>query len=54
MNTSACELREHVPTVVDAQFDDAVRTLREMIEIPSVGPWFGVHDAAADEGEAQA
>lgn len=42
--------REAVLDLVDAQFDEAVSLLVEMIETPSVGPWFG--DAADVSGEA--
>ncbi len=39
---------------VAEQFDDAVQLLRDMIEVPSVGPWFGEDPAVSGEGAIQA
>lgn len=47
------EQRE-VLALVDAQFDDAVGLLRDLIDIPSVGPWFGDDAAVSGEGDVQA
>lgn len=39
--------------LVDAQFDDAVQLVRDLIDIPSVGPWFGDDDSVSGEGDVQ-
>lgn len=39
---------------VDEQFEDALLLLQEMIEIPSVGPWFGDAPEVSGEGAIQA
>lgn len=46
--------RDAVLHLVDEQFDDAVSLLRDMIEIPSVGPWFGDAEEVSGEGAIQA
>ncbi len=47
------EQRE-VLSLVDAQFDDAVQLVRDLIDIPSVGPWFGDAAEVSGEGDVQA
>ncbi|WP_141725378.1 hypothetical protein [Micromonospora pallida] len=46
--------RDAVLAAVHAQFDESVRLLRDMIEIPSVGPWFGDSPSVTGEGAIQA
>lgn len=51
--TTTPEQRE-VLDLVGAQFDDAVQLVRDLIDIPSVGPWFGDDAAVSGEGDVQA
>jgi acetylornithine deacetylase len=51
--THTPEQRE-VLDLVGAQFDDAVQLVRDLIDIPSVGPWFGDEAAVSGEGAVQA
>lgn len=46
--------QHEVLDLVDAQFDDAVQLVRDLIDIPSVGPWFGDDAAVSGEGDVQA
>jgi acetylornithine deacetylase len=46
--------RNAVLAEIDAGFDDAVQLLRDMIDIPSVGPWFGEASEVSGEGAIQA
>jgi acetylornithine deacetylase len=52
MDTTA-QQRE-VLAQVGEQFDDAVQLVRDLIDIPSVGPWFGDDAAVSGEGDVQA
>lgn len=51
--TTTPEQRE-VLDLVGVQFDDAVQLVRDLIDIPSVGPWFGDDAAVSGEGDVQA
>jgi acetylornithine deacetylase len=54
MSETAPSVRKNVLAAVDARFDDAVELLRSMIDVPSVGPWFGEPDEVSGEGGIQA
>lgn len=47
-------VRDTILAAIAAEFDDSVQLLRDMIDIPSVGPWFGEAADVSGEGGIQA
>lgn len=47
-------VRDAILDAVRRDFDGSVRLLRDMIDVPSVGPWFGEPEDVSGEGEIQA
>ncbi|GAB3597837.1 M20 family metallopeptidase [Microbacterium tumbae] len=47
-------VRDAITDAVERGFDDAVQLLRDMIDVPSVGPWFGEPEQVSGEGRIQA
>ena len=45
--------QQAVISAVGTRFDESVQLLRDMIDIPSVGPWFGEDAAVSGEGGIQ-